>query len=117
MADLYSQATGLEMTPADLKAAGERINNLKKLFNIREGWQYGDDWLPPRLFTDPITDGDGKGTVVTEEELKLMISDYYQARGWTARGLVPASKLRALELEDNVTPFKGLQYGKKIYNL
>ncbi len=117
MADLYSQATGLEMTPAELKAAGERINNLKKLFNIREGWKYGDDWLPPRLFSDPITDGDGKGTVVTEEELKLMISDYYQARGWTARGLVPASKLRTLELEDNIAPFEGLKHGKKIYNM
>ncbi len=117
MAYLYSQATGLEMTPSELKAAGERINNLKKLFNIREGWKHGDDWLPPRLFSDPLTEGEGKGTVITEEGLGLMISDYYQARGWTAEGLIPDDKLRALELEDSITPVKGLRYGTQVYNL
>ncbi|MFC1873978.1 aldehyde ferredoxin oxidoreductase family protein [Chloroflexota bacterium] len=117
MAHLYSSATGLEMTPAELKATGERINNLKKLFNIREGWQYGDDWLPPRLFTDPITDGEGKGTVITEAELNLMIGDYYQARGWTDKGMVTENKLRELELGDKIAPGEGLQYGKKIYRL
>lgn len=117
MAYLYSQATGMEMTPAKLKAVGERVNNIKKAFNIREGWKYGDDWLPPRVFSDPITGGEGKGTVVTEEGLRLMIDDYYKARGWTAEGLVSEDKLRALELENSKTPFKGLKHGKKIYNL
>jgi len=117
VAYLYSQATGLEMSPAELKTAGERINNVKKAFNAREGWKYGDDWLPPRLFTDPITEGEGKGTVVTEEELKLMIDDYYQARGWTGKGLITADKLHALELNDSIASLEGLRYGKKVYNL
>ena len=117
VAYLYSQATGLDLTPSELKNTGERINNIKKCFNIREGWQASDDWLPPRLFKDPITDGVGKGTVITEEELKLMIVDYYQNRGWTAEGLITEDKLRALELEDSIAPVEGLQYGKKIYNL
>lgn len=114
---LYTQATGMDLTPSELAAAGERINNIKKAFNIREGWKPGDDWLPPRLFSDPITDGEGKGTVVTEEELRLMIDDYYKARGWTAEGLIPEEKLRALELEVSISPVKGLEYGTQIYNL
>ena len=114
---LYTQATGLDLTPSELKAVGERINNVKKAFNIREGWKPGDDWLPPRLFSDPITEGEGKGTVLTEEELRLMIDDYYQARGWTAEGLIPEEKLRALGLEDSIAPVKGLEYGTQVYNL
>ena len=117
MAYLYSQATGLDLTPAELKTAGERINNLKKAFNIREGWQRADDWLPPRVFSDPVTEGEGKGTVVSEEGLSLMISDYYQARGWTDEGLITENKLRSLELEDSSGTVKGLPYGTKVYNL
>ena len=117
MAYLYSQATGLDLTASELKVAGERINNVKKAFNIREGWKCHDDWLPPRLFSEPITEGEGKGTVITEEELSLMIGDYYQARGWTAEGLITEDKLRALQLENSIAPVKGLKYGKKIYNL
>jgi len=116
-ANLYKQATGLDMTPAELKAAGERINNIKKAFNIREGWKPGDDWLAPRLFSDPITEGEGKGTVLTEAELSLMIDDYYQARGWTAEGLIPEEKLQALGIEDPIAPWKGLEYGTQVYNL
>jgi len=116
-ANLYTQATGMDLTPSELTAAGERINNIKKAFNIRQGWKPGDDWLPPRLFSDPITDGEGKGTVITEEELRLMIDDYYKARGWTAEGLIPEEKLRALEIEVSIAPVKGLEYGTQVYNL
>jgi aldehyde:ferredoxin oxidoreductase len=117
MVYLYSQATGLNLTPSELKKAGERINNVKKAFNIREGWKRSDDWLPPRLFNDPLTEGEGKGTVISKEGLSLAISDYYQARGWTAEGLIPEDKLRSLELEDSLTPSKGLRYGTQVYNL
>ncbi len=114
---LYSQVTGLELTASELAAAGERINNIKKAFNIREGWKKDDDWLPPRLFTDPLTSGEGKGTVVMREELSIMIDDYYRARGWTVEGLIPQEKLRALELNDSIAPAKGLKYGTQVYNL
>ncbi|MFC1976899.1 aldehyde ferredoxin oxidoreductase family protein [Chloroflexota bacterium] len=114
---LYSQATGLDITPAELKVAGERINNIKKAFNIREGWKCSDDWLPPRLFSDPITEGEGKGTVISQEGLSLMIDDYYKARGWTSEGMISDDKLRSLELEDSTEPWKGLQYGTQVYNL
>ena len=100
VSDLYTQATGLDLSPTELRVAGERINNIKKAFNIREGWKTGDDWLPPRLFKDPIAEGEGKGTVLTEEELKLMISDYYRARGWTAEGLIPDAKFKQLAIKD-----------------
>ncbi|MFC1920160.1 aldehyde ferredoxin oxidoreductase family protein [Chloroflexota bacterium] len=114
---LYSQVTGLDMSASELMDAGERINNLKKAFNIREGWKKEDDWLPPRVFSDPITSGEGKGTVITKEELSLMINSYYKSREWTNKGLITEKKLRSLELEDSAAPVKGLKHGTQVYNL
>ncbi len=105
------------MSASELMAAGERINNIKKAFNIREGWKRKDDWLPPRVFSDPISSGDGKGTVITEEELGMMIDNYYKARGWTGKGTISANKLRKLALKDSIAPVKGLRHGAKVYNL
>ena len=38
--------TGIPMTAKELEEVGERVWNLKKAFNIREGWTKADDWLP-----------------------------------------------------------------------
>ncbi|HZU05073.1 MAG TPA: aldehyde ferredoxin oxidoreductase family protein [Chloroflexota bacterium] len=98
-ATLYRLVTGWAMDGAELRRAGERINNLKKLFNIREGWTRADDTLPPRCLTEPLADGPGAGERLTQEELDLMIAGYYAARGWTADGLIPPEKLRELALD------------------
>lgn len=45
------------MTPDELEKTGERIWNLKKAFNIREGWTRKDDTLPPRIMKNPIPEG------------------------------------------------------------
>jgi len=97
---LYTLATGLEMTPEDLHKVAERAWNLKKAFNIREGWTKEDDWLPPRFLKDPIPDGASKGCVIKPEELRMMIDAYYKARGWTPEGLIPKAKLIELGLDD-----------------
>jgi aldehyde:ferredoxin oxidoreductase len=97
-ARLYTLATGIPMSAAELMQAGERINNLKKACNIREGWKRAADWLPPRLFKDPISSGKAAGAVVSEKDLKTAIDDYYRARGWTPDGLIPVDKTMKDEL-------------------
>jgi aldehyde:ferredoxin oxidoreductase len=99
-ARIYTMTTGIEMTPQELEQLGERVCNLKKAFNIREGWTKEDDWLPGRVLGDPMPSGPGKGVFVTPDELRVMIDDYYAARGWTSDGLIPRSKLVELGLED-----------------
>jgi aldehyde:ferredoxin oxidoreductase len=99
-AQLYTLATGIETTPEELVLLAERVWNLKKAFNIREGWKKEDDWLPPRFLKDPIPEGASKGCVVTPEELRMMIDAYYEARGWTQEGLIPKEKLIELGLDD-----------------
>ncbi|HMQ54485.1 MAG TPA: aldehyde ferredoxin oxidoreductase family protein [Anaerolineae bacterium] len=97
---LMAAVTGLDITPEFLAKAGERVCNLKKAFNIREGWTKGDDWLPKRVLKDAMPSGPGKGVHMTEAELRVMIDSYYAARGWTEDGLIPAEKLAALAMED-----------------
>ena len=114
---LYTLATGIKMGPAGLKQVGERVNNLKKAFNIREGWTQADDWLPPRMFKDPIPSGEATGAVLSEGELRMMIDAYYKARGWTASGLIPLSKLKELGMDDVVELMKGQRNGAQVHPL
>jgi aldehyde:ferredoxin oxidoreductase len=101
MAKLYSLVTGESMTAEELKVAGERINTLAKLINTREGLGRKDDTLPWKVMNQPITDdGPAKGAFVTQDELDLMLDDYYQARGWNVEGVPTKAKLQALGMRD-----------------
>jgi aldehyde:ferredoxin oxidoreductase len=110
MAKLYSTTTGIEITPQELGIAGERIITLAKLINIREGFTRDDDTLPWKVINCPIPDdGSSKSAVVTQDELDLLIDDYYQARGWTVEGIPPKTKLQELGLQE----FKTITQGKE----
>ena len=91
--------TGWDVTPDELKKAGERINNLKKLFNIREGWTREDDTLPPRALAETLPDGVAAGVGLSKPDLDMMIDAYYQAREWNPDGSIPESKLAGLSLD------------------
>jgi aldehyde:ferredoxin oxidoreductase len=92
-AEILSHVTGWDYDGAELRRTGERIHTLKKLFNIREGWTSGDDWLPERLLNEPLTAGAGAGARLSAGELREMIRGYYAARGWDEDGFIPARKL------------------------
>ncbi|MCX8150519.1 MAG: aldehyde ferredoxin oxidoreductase family protein [Candidatus Bathyarchaeota archaeon] len=103
MAKLYSLVTGYEMNPEAVKKAGERINTIARVINVREGLSRKDDTLPWKVMNQPIPDdGPVKGAVVTQDELDLLLDDYYQARGWTPDGVPTAEKLKELGMEDLV---------------
>ena len=101
-AEVYEHVTGWSMSPQELRLSGERINNLKKLFNIREGWAREDDTLPPRTLQEKLPSGIAQGIGLTREDLDMMIAGYYRARGWTEGGQIPDTKVRQLGLEDIV---------------
>jgi len=100
MAKYYTLATGIEMTPDELIRAGERINNLARLFNVRESVGTREfDSLPPKIMNVPIPDeGVAKGSVVNKEEFELGLDDYYAVRGWTREGIPTVEKLKELDL-------------------
>ncbi len=98
--ELIKAVTGVEFSNSSLIDAGERIYNIARAFNVREGLGRKDDTLPYRVMHDPIPKGKSAGSYVKPEELEHMLDEYYMARGWSKEGIPTKAKLAALDLED-----------------
>ncbi len=98
--DFFKAVQGFVFKSKELLGLGERVWNVEKAFNVREGLDRRHDTLPPRLMNEPIRDGSSKGSVITREELDHMLDDYYAARGWDKNGIPTRAKLEELELKD-----------------
>jgi aldehyde:ferredoxin oxidoreductase len=80
--------------------AGERILNLLKAYNVREGLTRKDDKLPPRLFKEPLNNGTSEGSVLSSDYIDELLDAYYTLRGWNKRTGIPVQeKLEELGLE------------------
>jgi len=108
MAQMYTYVTGLPMTGKKIRQAGERISNLARIYNIREGLGRADDNLPIRCMKDPIKSGVAKGSLVTQKDLDILLDGYYEARGWTNKGVPTKAKIDELGLSEYYQYFKGL---------
>ncbi len=97
-AALMEAVTAISYTAEDVMAVGERINNLARAFNVREGFRREDDTLPERLMTEPLRAGASQGHLISREDLAFMLDEYYQARGWDANGVPTRTKLADLGL-------------------
>ena len=93
-ADLVSAATGLSITNKEFLQIGDRIWNLERLFNIREGFTAKDDCLPPR-FSTPLPEGGSRHRI---SHLDEMLPKYYKLRGWDKKGNPTAAHLKKLNL-------------------
>jgi aldehyde:ferredoxin oxidoreductase len=94
-----SAVTGIEYATGDLTRAGERIYNLERLYNTREGFGRAEDTLPERLLSEPVPEGPSKGWV---NKLEPMLKEYYRARGWDENGVPKKAKLVDLGLAELV---------------
>ncbi len=104
---------GEALTGQDLLEIGERIVNMERLYNMREGLSRADDQLPGRFTEeavplygferDPETstlqqsaEPIGQGQIY---DFDLMLDRYYDLRGWSRDGSPTAETLRRLGLE------------------
>jgi len=95
-AGLLNGATGEDMDYHELLKCSERIINMERLFNAKEGFDKKDDKLPARLTTEPAPDGLGEGLVVNTE---IILSEFYESMGWDLEtGLPTEEKLEELGL-------------------
>ena len=98
-AALMEAVTGISYTAEEVMKAGERINNLARAFNVREGFGRAEDTLPERVMTEPLKAGASQGHVISKEDLDFMLDEYYKARGWDPRTGIPTrEKLVELDL-------------------
>jgi len=95
---IIAAATGWDFDASEFRKGGERIYNLARAYNVREGCSRSDDTLPKRLLEEPLPDGPAKGSVVN---LKPLLDAYYDFRGWDkATGKPTKAKLEELGLAD-----------------
>jgi len=97
-AAMVRAVTGWDVSVDELERVGERIVNLERLFNVREGVRRTADVLPWKVMHEPIPDGPSAGMFCPPDELDAMLDEYYRLRGWTRDGVPEASRLSALGL-------------------
>jgi aldehyde:ferredoxin oxidoreductase len=93
LAELYSMVTDKSITKDDLVTTGERINNLCRWFNVREGITRKDDYLPNRFSIEPLKKGQYNGNVIKKENFDTMLNEYYKLRKWDNNGIPPKDKI------------------------
>ncbi len=98
LVDIIATATGWDFTMDELMKTGERIFNLCRAFNVREGITRKDDKLP-RRFTEPLPEGPYKGEAFPEDVFERMLDQFYRLRGWDGKTGIPSrEKLEELGL-------------------
>jgi len=88
----YMLITGRKMNIGSFIRSGERVFNLERLVNIRQGLSDGDT-LPDRL-KSPLQRDPAHGIV----RLDQMLKKYYRIRGWDEHGHPKVKRLRKLGL-------------------
>ncbi|MCK4925706.1 MAG: aldehyde:ferredoxin oxidoreductase, partial [Spirochaetes bacterium] len=92
LAEILSAVTGWDIDGKELLKVGERVFNLQRMFNVREGFRREDDMIPDRVRRKPAF-----GLYADEERCAIkdfdgMLDEYYEARGWDVKTGVPSQK-------------------------
>jgi aldehyde:ferredoxin oxidoreductase len=97
IAEMLSNVTGWEYSPADLHTVGERSINIKRVIGNRLGVTREDDRLPD-INLAALKEG---STANKSPDMDLMLRDYYDYRKWDwDTGKPTREKLLELGLED-----------------
>ncbi|MBN2568077.1 MAG: aldehyde ferredoxin oxidoreductase family protein [Deltaproteobacteria bacterium] len=100
VAKMFQTCVGWDMDAEEVIKAGERIWNLQRIYNLREGERRKDTVFPRRFYSEKLPDGPAKGMVIDKESVDRMLDDYYEARGWDRKEGIPLKeKIVELGLE------------------
>ena len=96
--ELLYLVSGIEIPEEEFDLIGERIINVERAFNAREGFGRKDDTVPPRM-REPARGGYNKGTFYSQEMLDVMLDGYYRLHKWDVKTGIPTpERLRELDL-------------------
>jgi aldehyde:ferredoxin oxidoreductase len=99
LAILFKQLWGRDFSEDEILKIGERVWNLGRLFNLREGVEKDD--IPKKLYakSGAFAEGPSAGQAVGEDTFAAMIAEYYKQRGWDAAGVPSEAKLAELGID------------------
>ena len=89
----------MSITADYLWQVGERIINLERAFNVREGFGRREDTLPQRMLSEPLHTREAPGEGEMVRALDKFLDRYYEARGWTPEGIPSLQRLNELGLD------------------
>ncbi len=95
-ADMLNAVLGTGWSAEDILAAGERIYNIERIYNLKAGIEPSQDTLPKRLLTEEIPDGPSKGWT---HKLSDLLPEYYNLRGWGSDGIPTAERVESLGIK------------------
>jgi aldehyde:ferredoxin oxidoreductase len=99
--NVFNLATGKDWELEKILGVSERVRNLERMFDVRQGLRRKDDSLPKKFFKEPLKSGPYKGEVMDEKKFEEMKDEYYEIRGWDKTSGVPSrEKLEQLGLND-----------------
>jgi aldehyde:ferredoxin oxidoreductase len=107
-AELFTHATGFEMSPREAAQVGERVINIERVFNLREGLTRALDQPPERWCREEKSFGLYKGDHTHIEKYNEMLDEYYTRRGWNLEGLPTRAKLAELALTEAISELETL---------
>ena len=96
--ELYSAVTGIETDWEALMLAAERVQNVERQFNLRQGLTKAQDRLPKRFTEDALTAPNSRGAVYDLKD--SFLNEYYAQKGWTREGKLRKGKLKELEIRE-----------------
>ncbi len=76
--EIIRSSCGFSVNRKSLKTTASGIINLTRAFNQQEGVTKKEDKLPRRFFREVL----GTGKTIQPQDLKVMLKEYYQLRGW-----------------------------------
>lgn len=95
LSNWLAASTGWDTDMNELMETGERIFNLKRMYDFRLGISRKDDRLPVRLETHDRKTGRAAGSL---PHMGRLLADYYEIRGWSPEGVPKADTLSRLGL-------------------
>jgi aldehyde:ferredoxin oxidoreductase len=99
VAQVFKHAWKREFSEDEVFQIGERVWNLGRLFNLREGVEPDD--IPRKLYAEEgaHTSGASAGRAIGTETFKKALQEFYQLRGWDEKGVPSEAKLAELGVD------------------
>ncbi len=85
-------ATGKDWDVAHVLKIAERLRNLERMFDVRQGMNREADTLPKKFFEKPLSKGKYEGAVLDKAKFEGMKDEYYALRGWDPKTGIPTSE-------------------------
>lgn len=93
LAELFSTATGIEITKNDIMEAGRRTILMERMCVGMMGFDRNHDKLPYRLMNEKLENAKHDNAINSHEDIEIMKDGYYKLHKWDLTSGLPTNKI------------------------